>query len=146
MLLRRRKLLWSLVKMLWSSRRTQPPVDCLWSLVSSFPRLSVNSDNIIFSYVILFLLFTYVRYMHETWSWHAYRFAIGFRWKNRCDRPRPRPSSVLSAATAKRVMFRGDKVEPSQRAAPVRLARHPMEEVGSSSAVTTRPRKYRTIA
>jgi hypothetical protein len=24
------------------ARRTQPPVDCLWSLVSSFPRLSVN--------------------------------------------------------------------------------------------------------
>jgi hypothetical protein len=24
------------------SRRTQPPVDCLWSLVPSFPGLSVN--------------------------------------------------------------------------------------------------------
>jgi hypothetical protein len=81
MLLRRRKLLWSLVKMLWSSRRTQPPVDCLWSLVSSFPGLSVNSDNLPFSYVILFLLFTYVNYMHENWSWHAYRFALGFPWK-----------------------------------------------------------------
>jgi hypothetical protein len=85
MLLRRRKLLWSLVKMLWSSRRTQPPVDCLWSLVPSFPGLSVNSDNLPFSYVILFLLFTFVSYMHETWSWHAYRFALGFLWKNRCD-------------------------------------------------------------
>jgi hypothetical protein len=30
------------------SRRTQPPVDCLWSLVSSFPGLSVNSDNLPF--------------------------------------------------------------------------------------------------
>jgi hypothetical protein len=47
------------------SRRTQPPVDFLWSLVSSFPGLSVNSDNLPFSYVILFLLFTYVNYMHE---------------------------------------------------------------------------------
>jgi hypothetical protein len=43
-----------------SSRRTQPPVDCLGSLVLSFPGLSVNSDNLPFSYVILFLLFTYV--------------------------------------------------------------------------------------
>jgi hypothetical protein len=86
MLLRRRKLLWSLGKMLWSSRRTQPPVDCLWSLVSSFPGLSVNSDNLPFSSVILFLLFTYVNYMHENWSWHAYRFALGFLWKKRCDR------------------------------------------------------------
>jgi hypothetical protein len=42
------------------SRRTQPPVDCLWSLVFSLPGLSVNSDNLPFSYVILFLLFTYV--------------------------------------------------------------------------------------
>jgi hypothetical protein len=48
------------------SRRTQPPVDCLWRLVSSFPGLSVNSDNLPFSFVILFLLFTYVSYMHET--------------------------------------------------------------------------------
>jgi hypothetical protein len=63
------------------SRRTQPPVDYLWCLVSSFPGLSVNSDNLSFSYVILFLLFTYVSYMHETWSWHAYRFALGFLWK-----------------------------------------------------------------
>jgi hypothetical protein len=47
-------------------RRTQPPVDFLWCLVSSFPRLSVNSDNLPFSFVILFLLFTYVSYMHET--------------------------------------------------------------------------------
>jgi hypothetical protein len=47
-------------------RRTQPPIDCLWSLVSSFPGLSVNSDSLPFSYVILFLLFTYVSYMHET--------------------------------------------------------------------------------
>jgi hypothetical protein len=25
-----------------SARRTDPPVDCLWSMVSSFPGLSVN--------------------------------------------------------------------------------------------------------
>jgi hypothetical protein len=37
------------------SRRTQPPVDYLWSLVPSFLGLSVNSDNLPFSYVILFL-------------------------------------------------------------------------------------------
>jgi hypothetical protein len=48
------------------ARPTQPPVDCLWSLVPSFPELSVNSDNFPFSCVILFLLFTYVNYMPET--------------------------------------------------------------------------------
>ena len=37
LLLRRRKLWWSLLKMLLSSRHTQPPVDCLWSLKHSFP-------------------------------------------------------------------------------------------------------------
>jgi hypothetical protein len=85
MLLRRRKLFWSRCEDVAGSRRTQPPVDCLWSLVPSFIGLSVNSDNLSFSYVILFLLFTYVSYMHETWSWHAYRFALRFLWKNRCD-------------------------------------------------------------
>jgi hypothetical protein len=85
MLLRRRKLLWSRCEDVVGSRRTQPPVDCLWSLVPSFPGLSVNSDNLPFSYVILFLLFTYVNYMHENWSWHAYGFALGFLQKVRCD-------------------------------------------------------------
>jgi hypothetical protein len=23
--------------------------------------------------------------MHETSSWHAYSYALGFLWKNRCD-------------------------------------------------------------
>jgi hypothetical protein len=67
------------------SRRTQPPVDCLWCLVSSFPGLSVNSDNLSFSYVILFLYSLICHYMHETWSWHEYSYALGFLWKNRCD-------------------------------------------------------------
>jgi hypothetical protein len=30
------------------ARHTQPPVDCLWSLVPSFSGLSVNSDNLPF--------------------------------------------------------------------------------------------------
>jgi hypothetical protein len=86
MLLRKRKILHEDdVKMLRSSRRTQPPVNCLWFLVSSFPGLSVNSDNLPFSYVILFLYSLICHYMHENWSWHAYRFALGFLWKNRCD-------------------------------------------------------------
>jgi hypothetical protein len=68
------------------ARRTQPPVDCLWSLVPSFPGLSVNSDNLPFPYVILFLYSLICHYMHETWSWHAYRYALGFLWKIRCDR------------------------------------------------------------
>jgi hypothetical protein len=54
------------MKMLLSSRRTQPPVDCLWSLVPTFPGLSVISDNISFSYVILFLYSLICHYMHET--------------------------------------------------------------------------------
>jgi hypothetical protein len=54
------------MKMLLSSRRTQPPVDCLWSLVPSFLGLSVISDNISFSYVILFLYSLICHYMHET--------------------------------------------------------------------------------
>ena len=37
LLLLRRKDVWSLLKMMLSSRRTQPPVDCLWSLKPSFP-------------------------------------------------------------------------------------------------------------
>jgi hypothetical protein len=85
MFLRRRKLLWSLLKMLLSARRTQLPVDCLWSLVPSFPGVSVNSDNLPFSYVILLMYSLICHYMHEIWSWHAYRFALGFLWKNRCD-------------------------------------------------------------
>jgi hypothetical protein len=48
------------------SRRTQLPVDYLWSLVPSFPGLSVNSDNLPFSYVILFLYTLICHYMHET--------------------------------------------------------------------------------
>ena len=28
------------------ARHTLPPVDCLWSMVSSFPRFGVNSDGI----------------------------------------------------------------------------------------------------
>jgi hypothetical protein len=39
----------------------------------------------LFLYVILFLYSLICHYMHETWSWHAYRFALGFLWKNRCD-------------------------------------------------------------
>jgi hypothetical protein len=86
MLLRKRKLLHEDdVKIMWSSRRMQPPVECLWCLVSLFPGLSVNSDNLFLSYVILFLYALLCHYMHETWSWHAYRFALGFLWKNRCD-------------------------------------------------------------
>jgi hypothetical protein len=66
------------------ARRTPPPVDYMWCLEPSFPGLSVNSDNLPFSYVIFFMLFT-LNYMNENWSWHAYRFALGFPWKNRCD-------------------------------------------------------------
>jgi hypothetical protein len=85
MLLRKRKLHEDDVKMLWSARRTQPPVDCLWCLEPSFPGISVNSDNLSLSYVILFLYSLICHYMHETWSWHAYRYALGFLRKIGCD-------------------------------------------------------------
>jgi hypothetical protein len=52
MLLRKRRLLWSLVKMLMSARRTQPPVDCLWSLEPSFPGFKRKS-------LIIFLFLTW---------------------------------------------------------------------------------------
>jgi hypothetical protein len=71
--------------------------------------------------------------------------------KEEAPRPRPRPSSsVLSATPAKRVRFRSDEEEPSQRAAPMRLPQRSMEEVGSSSArgrkPYTRARAKRTLA
>jgi hypothetical protein len=60
--------------------------------------------------------------------------------KEEAPRPRPRSSSsVMCAAPAKKVRFRGDEEEPSQCAAPVRLPRHSMEEVGSSSARGRKP-------
>jgi hypothetical protein len=41
--------------MLWSSRRTQPPVECLWSLVPSFLGFKRNTLIIfLFLYVILY--------------------------------------------------------------------------------------------
>jgi hypothetical protein len=40
---------------------------------------------------------------------------------------------VLSPALAKRVRFRGDKEESSQRATPMHLSQRSMEEDGSSS-------------
>jgi hypothetical protein len=41
--------------MLWSSRRMQPPVECLWSLVPSFPGSKCNTLIIfLFLYVILY--------------------------------------------------------------------------------------------
>jgi hypothetical protein len=52
MLLRNRKLLWSLLKMLLSFRRTQPPVDCLWCLEPSFSRIKRKS-------LIIFLFLTW---------------------------------------------------------------------------------------
>jgi hypothetical protein len=64
--------------------------------------------------------------------------------KEEAPQTRSRPSSsVLSAAPAKRVRFRGDEEESSQRAATVHLTRRSMEEVGSSS---TRGRKPYTRA
>jgi hypothetical protein len=69
------------VKMFWGSRRTQPTVDCLWSMVSSFPGLSVNSDNLPLSYVIMFLYSLICHYMYENRSFHTYSYAFGFLWK-----------------------------------------------------------------
>jgi hypothetical protein len=64
----------------------------------------------------------------------------GMSCKEEAPGPRPHPSSsVLSAAPAKRVRFRDDKEELSQRAGPVRLLRCSIEEAGSSSARGRKP-------
>jgi hypothetical protein len=47
-------------KMLWSSRRAQPPVDYLWSLEPLFPGLSVNFDNLPFLTWYCFCIHFYV--------------------------------------------------------------------------------------
>jgi hypothetical protein len=76
------------MKSMWrcaGASRTQLPVDYLWSMVSPFPRLSVNSDNLPFSYVILNCYSLICHYMYENKSWHTYSYALGFLWKNRCD-------------------------------------------------------------
>jgi hypothetical protein len=44
--------------------------------------------------VILFLYTLLCHYMHETWSWHAYRYALGFLWKIGCDTGRPSSPSL----------------------------------------------------
>jgi hypothetical protein len=64
------------------ARRTQPPVDCLWSLAPPFSRLScitlIDFVSFVYAlYVILLLLLTFFYYMYETWSWHTYRYALG---------------------------------------------------------------------
>ena len=51
--------LWSLLKMLLSSRRTQPPVDCLWSWSLRFQDKLYNSDSLLivfFSFFVILLL------------------------------------------------------------------------------------------
>jgi hypothetical protein len=47
-------------------RNPQSTVCDVWSL--RFQDLSVNSDNLSFSYMILFLCTLICHYMHETWS------------------------------------------------------------------------------
>jgi hypothetical protein len=75
---------WSCCEDAAGAKRTQPPVDCLWCLEPS--RIKRNTLIIfLFLYVILFLYTLICHYMHETWSWHAYSYALGFLWKNRCD-------------------------------------------------------------
>jgi hypothetical protein len=64
-------------------RNPQSTACDVWSL--RFQDKAYISDNLSFSYVILFMYSLICHYMHETWSWHAYRFALGFLWKNRCD-------------------------------------------------------------
>jgi hypothetical protein len=68
------------------------------------------------------------------------RDSRGWFCKEEAPRPRPRQSSsVLSATPAKRVRFRGDEEELSQRTTLVRLPRRSMEEAGSSSARGRKP-------
>jgi hypothetical protein len=55
MLLRKRKLIWSLLKMLLSSRHTQPPVDYLWCFGAFISRIKRNT-LIIFLFLIWYCL------------------------------------------------------------------------------------------
>jgi hypothetical protein len=93
MLLRKRKLLWSLVKILLVLGVLTPSQQLVefGSFISMIKRKSLII--FLFVYVILFLYTLICHYMHETWSWHAYSYALGFLWKYRCD-TRP-PKSVI---------------------------------------------------
>jgi hypothetical protein len=51
-----------------------------------FQDLTWYSDNLPFSYVILFLHSLICHYIYENRSWHTYSYALGFLWKNRCDK------------------------------------------------------------
>jgi hypothetical protein len=85
MLLRRRKLLWSLVKLLLVlGVRNHSRLHVMFGAFVS--RIKHESLIILlFSYVILFLYTLICHYMHETWSWHAYSYALGFLQKIGCD-------------------------------------------------------------
>ena len=94
LLLLRRKDVWSLLKMLLSSRRTQPQsIACeVWRLC--FQDKLYNSDNLLFVvilfYVILLLIIhLWCLYMYETWFWHTYSYVFGFVLKTGCDRYPP---------------------------------------------------------
>jgi hypothetical protein len=74
--------------MLLSSRRTQPPVDCLWSWSHRFQDKLYNSDSFflfLFFVILLLIIHLWCPYMYETWSWHTYRYAFGFVLKTGCD-------------------------------------------------------------
>ena len=72
LLLRREKLLWRILKMLLSYRRTQPPVDCLWSLKPSFPVL----------HILLITLYSELRFRWSCTLWKACEILYKFLLKS----------------------------------------------------------------
>ena len=89
LLLRRRRWI-KILKMMLSSRRTQPPVDCLWSWSHCFQDKLYNSDSlliilILFYVILLLIIQLWCLYTYGTWSWHTYSYAFGFILKTGCD-------------------------------------------------------------
>ena len=85
-----KKVLMNFAEDVLSSRRMQPPVDCLWSVEPSFLgeaiHLWLSFSVVSLYYVILLLIIPLWRhYMYGTWSWHAYSYAFGFVLKTGCD-------------------------------------------------------------
>jgi hypothetical protein len=60
----KRKLMWSLLKMMLSSRPTQPLVDCLWSWSLHFQDKLYNSDNL-YNLLVLFSWYCYWLFPEE---------------------------------------------------------------------------------
>ena len=82
----KRKLLWSFLKMLLSSRHMQSLINCMWIVELSFP------EKVEYLYHCKFLLCDIVaiillwhHYIYKTWSWRTYDYVFSFLLKTGCD-------------------------------------------------------------